>query len=412
MLHGADILTAQAEFEAFLDGLDQVFCRCYWLDDAIRLAYVSGSVERWTGVSPSAFVDDGRDWLEQIHPTDRHILPEAIAAAAAECREAFTVDYRLAAGKAVRIVRHTARRASKGEGLPVCWNGCIEDITALRQAQKDLERTQLLQNMGRLAAGIAHEINTPIQFIGDNLHFLAEAWEALCLQYRHQQQNLRQAGLECQSGAPGPSELSFILSEAPDAIRQSLEGIDRISTLIAAMRDFSHLDERRMARADLNRIIHSTLTLLRNELKYTVEMKTELDPALSEVYCSTDEISQAMINLLINAGHSIKDKIDKGLYKRGQICVRTRRIDDQAEISIADNGMGIPEDIQPRIFERFFTTKRTNAQVQGTGQGLAMVQSIIQQRHHGQVTFETRLGEGTTFRLRIPFGSPSDREES
>ncbi len=411
MLHGADILTAQTEFEAFLDGLDRVFCRCYGLDGAVRLAYVSGAVERWTGVSQAAFVAGGRDWLEQIHPADRHILPEAMERVA-DCREGFAVDYRLAASEPARLVRHTARCASNDGASPVMWNSCIEDITALRQTQKDLERTQLLQNMGRLAAGIAHEINTPIQFIGDNLHFLAEAWEALCLQCRHQQQTIRQAGLSQQPAESAQSNMSFILSEAPDAIRQSLEGVERIGTLIAAMRDFSHLDERRMAKADLNGIIHSTLTLLRNELKYTVEVHTELDPALSEVYCSMDEISQVMINLLINASHSIREKIDKGLYKRGRIEVRSRHIEDLAEISIADDGMGIPEDIQPRIFERFFTTKRTNAQVQGTGQGLAMVQSIIRQRHHGQVTFETRLGEGTTFRLRIPIGRPSDQEAS
>ncbi len=239
---------------------------------------------------------------------------------------------------------------------------------------------------------------------------MAEAWEALCAQYRHLLEIVRQAALEPTTNAASQAGMSFILTEAPDAIRQSLDGIERISALISAMRDFSHLDERRMAAVDLNRAVQSVLTLLRNELKYTVDVQTELDPSLPEVYCSVDEISQAIINLLINAGDSIKEKIEKGLYRRGQISVRTRAMDEWVEISISDDAMGIPADIQPHIFERFFTTKRyTDAK--GTGQGLAMVKAIVEQHHRGKLTFQTEIGQGTTFMLQIPVGGSAQKED-
>ncbi len=408
MSNGADTLEKHHLFEAFLDTLEQVFCRFTCVDAAIRLTYVSRTVYDWTGCKPTTWVTQGRNWLEFVHPAERQTLLHTLAQAR-DRREGFVIEYRLI-GDPVRTVRHTARYVGREhDGSPVFWHGCLEDITAFRRAQSDLERSQLLQNMGRLAAGIAHEINTPIQFIGDNLHFLTEAWEALCLQYRHLLQIVRQAGLEPDLSASSQSDLSFILTEAPDAIRQSLDGIERISTLISAMRDFSHLDERRMATANLNRAISSALTLLRNELKYTVEVQTELDPALPEVFCSVDELSQAIINLLINAGDSIREKIDKGLYRRGRICVRTQKQQEAVEISISDDGMGIPAAIQPRIFERFFTTKR-NTEARGTGQGLAMVQAVVERRHRGQLTFHTEVGRGTTFVLRIPIGGPPERE--
>ena len=400
MLNGSETLISDRELETFLDTLDHVFCRCYYADRTVRFEYLSRTIRQWTGRLPDEFVLGARNWLAYIHPSDRQILTDAMARHAHR-QDGFAVEYRLVDGDHVRTIRHTARAARGHEDTPIRWNGCMEDISALRQAQQDLERSQLLQNMGRLAAGIAHEINTPIQFIGDNLHFLAEAWEALCLQYRHLNNALKQTAPCDGRQDVTQTELSFILAEAPDAIRQSLDGIERISSLITAMRDFSRLDERRMAVADVNRAINSTLTLLRNELKYIADVHMDEDPALSEVYCSVDEISQAVINLLINGGHSIKEKIAAGKCTRGLIHIRTRRVGDTAEIEIADNGMGIPREVQSRIFERFFTTKR-NTQAQGTGQGLAMVRSIIEQHHHGSVTFETEFGNGTTFRLRLP----------
>lgn len=398
---------AQGLSEGFLDTLPQVFCRFYSFAQTLRFDYISHAVFDWTGCAPETFVAEGLNWLDRIHPSDRYILLEAMEKAESH-PEGFVVEYRMThTADRVRYVRHTGRCAAMEEGQPPMWNGCIEDVTPIQQAQQDLERSQLLQNMGRLVAGIAHEINTPIQFIGDNLHFLSEAWEAMCLQLRTLKDAASGKDSESRHTNAGQRDMDFLFSETPDAIRQSLEGIERVSDLVSAMRDFSRLDERRMAAADLNRAIHSTLTLLRNELKYTAEVRMELDPTLQEVYCSIDEINRVLMNLLVNAGHSIKEKIDKGLFSRGLICIRTRRVDKLVEISITDNGMGIPEAIRQRVFERFFTTKR-NSQAHGTGQGLAMARSIIEERHSGRIGFESAVGQGTTFYIRIPLGCRSE----
>lgn len=400
--------TIQTLPEGFLDTLPQVFCRFCRVGQDIRFEYVSQAVQDWTGREPETFLAEDFNWLDSVHPSDRQVLLDATNRSISH-DDRFVADYRIidAAGN-VRYIRHTARFVPAGEGQVQVWNGCMEDVTPLRQTQQDMERSQLLQNMGRLVAGIAHEINTPIQFIGDNLHFLEEAWSAISVLFKRLAHKMSPEDKEAVQGKAGTENIDFFFTEVPEAIRQSLEGVDRVSGLVSAMRDFSRLDERRMASADLNRAVRSTLTLLRNELKYTADVQTELDTSLPEVYCSIDEISRVLLNLLINAGHSVKEKIDKGLCSRGTICVRTRRIDQQVEISIADTGMGIPEDIRQRIFERFFTTKR-NTQSQGTGQGLAMARSIVEERHHGRIWFETHVGEGTTFFLSIPIGSQRER---
>ncbi|NLW83903.1 MAG: PAS domain-containing protein [Phycisphaerae bacterium] len=393
--------------EGFLDTLPQMFCRFYCVGKTVRFDYVSRILLEWTGYMPETFIAEGRNWLEQILPSDRRLLRAAIENAAGR-EDGFVVEYRLLDGDRVRYVRHTARPDLIADGSLPIWNGCIEDTTPLRQAQQNLERSQLLQSMGWLVAGIAHEINTPIQFIGDNLHFLDEAWEALCAYLRALKQSTLSPPEAVESANTVNQNIDFLLTEAPDAIRQSLEGIERISGLVAAMRDFSRLDERRMAAADLNRAVRSTLTILRNELKYTADVCTELDTSLPEVHCSVDEISRVLLNLLINAGHSIKEKIDKGLFTRGRICVRTQQLDKQIEICVSDDGMGIPDAIRHRIFERFFTTKR-DSQTQGTGQGLAMARSIIEEHHHGRLTFESKVECGTTFTIRIPLEESTER---
>lgn len=407
MLKDTQTPVAQTQWEEFLDSLPHVFCRLFCVGRSIQFDYVSNAVSEWIDCSPAIFVSEGRNWLERIHPSDRRLLLGAIDGAA-EHSDSFSVEYRLGDGDRVRYVRHSARQIPSDGNYPMMWNGFIEDLTPIRQARENLERSQLLQSMGRLVAGIAHEINTPIQFIGDNLHFLAEAWEAMCVQLKTLKGEKGNDIAVVGQPEPCGRDMAFLLTEAPDAIRQSLEGIDRVSGLVSAMRDFSRLDERRMAAADLNRAVRSTLTLLRNELKYAADVRTELDPSLPEVYCSVDEISRVLLNLLINAGHSIKEKIDKGLFTRGQICVRTRQLEKQVEIAVSDDGMGIPEAIRHRIFERFFTTKR-NAQTQGTGQGLSMARSIIEEHHNGRLTFESEIGQGTTFYIHIPLGSRPER---
>ena len=174
------------------------------------------------------------------------------------------------------------------------------------------------------------------------------------------------------------------------------------------MRDFSHIDERRKAPANINRALNSTIIILRNNLKYAADVEKELDPNLPEVFCCVDDLNQVFMNLLINACHSIEEAIQAGRYKRGLIRVRTYQDGDHVVVSISDTGMGIPENIREKIFERFFTTKGKDRK--GTGQGLATVLSIVRDKHNGTISLDSEVGVGTTFTVRLPVDTGQKRE--
>jgi signal transduction histidine kinase len=170
------------------------------------------------------------------------------------------------------------------------------------------------------------------------------------------------------------------------------------------MKEFSHPGTREKAPADLNRAIESTVTVTRNEWKYVAELKLELDPELPAVACLVGEFNQCIVNLVVNASHAIGDVIKGKPGTKGTITIRTRRDGEFAEVRVSDTGTGIPEAIRPRIFEPFFTTKGLG---QGTGQGLAIIYASMVRRHGGTVSFETEVGKGTTFILRLPLVPPT-----
>ena len=176
--------------------------------------------------------------------------------------------------------------------------------------------------------------------------------------------------------------------------------------MIAAMRDFSHIDERRFAPADLNKTLKSTIVILRNEVKYVTDVETDLDEHLPTVMCCIDEIQQVFLNLIINAAHSIRDSIEEN-GKRGLIKISSKVQDEYAVITISDTGPGISEDIREKIFEPFFTTKGPG---KGTGQGLSIVQAAIVEKHNGKIKLESTVGVGTTFTIYIPLEGDSRNE--
>lgn len=375
---------------------------------------------QWAGKNAEQMTGPDNNWLAHVNPVDRQRLVagyhQVIQTGIRQI-----VEYRLAEGNIT--LRDTLKAETDEDGQIIGIIGCVQDISAFKQAQQELERTQLLQAMGRLLAGIAHEINTPVQFIGDNLTFLADAWRVLqqwldltqeCINevkdHREVAGRIRH-WLEKIEQFKQNADTEFILHEFPAAVQQSLEGVGRVAGLVLAMRDFSHMDERRMAPADLNRAIRSTVTILRNELKYITDVQTDFDPDLPEVFCSVDEMNQVFLNLLINAGHSIQEKIEQGHLQRGCIRIRTRTEDDGIIIRIEDNGAGIRPEIQDRIFERFFTTKRNHPKRHGTGQGLAMVHTIVVQRHEGRIQVDSRPGDGAAFTIYLPLKPVKLRED-
>ena len=289
-----------------------------------------------------------------------------------------------------------------------------EDVTHRRALESELRQAQKLEAIGQLAAGIAHEINTPIQFVSDNLTFLDDAWSSMLGLLDQYRAALNRAPESITAEARGRLaaalegvDLDFIREEAPRAVSQSLDGARRVATIVAAMKEFSHPDRAEKALADLNEAIASTITIARNEWKYVAEMETDFDPLLPPVLCYRGDINQVVLNLLVNAAHAIREKGAQGA--KGRITVRTRWRKDVAEISVADTGAGIPEEIRSRIFEPFFTTREVGS---GTGQGLALAHTVIVKKHQGRIWFETETGRGTTFYVHLPLGGAQPGEET
>jgi signal transduction histidine kinase len=322
-----------------------------------------------------------------------------------------------------------------------------EERTALKA---QLARAQRWELVGQLAAGIAHEINTPTQYIGDNLRFLRDAFADLrplltsCLALLDTRggltaqsdrrtppdaaagkirvprtvENMLAPRTEEKMPAPPSVEMTdaeFLLGEIPAAIEQSLEGVERVAEIARSMKDFSHPDNGQKHPVDLNRVIQSTLIISRNEWKYVAEVTTDLDPGLPPVECVPGEINQVLLNLIVNAAHAVEAKRGPGAAgcgapsaedgrqdacpKAGTIAIRTRQDGDWVQIQVEDSGSGIPEPIRDKVFERFFTTKEAG---RGTGQGLAIARGIVVDRHGGTISFDTQVGRGTVFTVRIP----------
>jgi signal transduction histidine kinase len=286
------------------------------------------------------------------------------------------------------------------------------DLTARKRVEMDrhgmeiqLRQAQKLESIGQLAAGIAHEINTPTQFIGDNLHFLKDAFTdlfGLLGQY-----NLLLEAARGQSFARDQAQeiektiqtinLPDLEKEIPLSINQANTGVQRVTKIVQAMKDFSHPGTDSKVPIDLNRAIESTLTVCRNEWKYVADLQTDFDATLPPVCCLPGEFNQVILNIIVNAAHAIADR-EQGNGK-GVIGVRTVRLGNTVEIRISDTGTGIPEAARGRVFDPFFTTKEVG---KGTGQGLAIARSVVVDKHQGEISFETEMGKGTTFIIRLP----------
>jgi len=285
--------------------------------------------------------------------------------------------------------------------------GAFTDITQKRQLEAQFRQAQKLESIGQLAAGIAHEINTPIQAVGDNTAFLQGAFDDLrgALEAYAELYEAARSGtpspdlLDRVAGAVEKADLDYLNEEVPGALTQSLEGIERVAKIVRAMKEFSHPGSEEKVAVDINHAIETTLAVARNEWKYVAEVVTDLDPALPPVPSLAGELNQVLLNLLINAAHAIKEKMRDEKGRQGRIAISTRCLRGQVEIRVSDSGCGIPEAIRERIFDPFFTTKPLG---QGTGQGLAITHAVIVKKHQGAITFESEVGKGTTFIISLP----------
>lgn len=276
------------------------------------------------------------------------------------------------------------------------------EVTARERLEHQLNLARRLEAIGQLSAGVAHEINTPLQYVGDSVHFLGQAFQRI-IGYVARVDQLTKAEqapawsdtLAALQAGRKEARLDFVLEEIPRAVLASKEGVEHVSRIVQALKAFSHKGSDEKAPSDVNAAIQNTLVMAHNEYKLVASARTELGD-LPPVCCIISQLNQVLLNLIVNAAHAI---CDAGRSSPGTITVVSRAVDGVLEIEISDDGAGIPEHIQHKIFEQFFTTKEVG---RGTGQGLALCRTIIVDGHGGTLGFRSEVGKGTTFTLRLP----------
>gem|GEM_PF-2425169 len=376
-----------------------------------RTTFVNPSVSNCTGYAPEEMI--GQHWwqllypgadYEQVHRFFRHLEQGPVH------------DFEMiltTRQKQKRIVSWNSMTKLDEAGRLTEIIGFGNDITERHQAERErqsmevqLRQAQKLESIGQLAAGIAHEINTPTQYIGDNIRFLQSSFaelNGLHRQYGRLVESLRtnapaESLIAETETAAAKADLPFLLAEIPQAIQQSLDGVDRVARIVRAMKDFSHPGTGEKTPIDLNKAIDTALAVSRHEWKYVAEAVTRFDETLPPTLGFPGEINQVLLNLIVNAAHAIGDVHNHAQIK-GTITITTQRKGDWAEIRVQDTGSGIPEKIRDKIFDPFFTTKPVG---KGTGQGLAIARACIVEKHGGTISFETELGKGSTFIVNLP----------
>jgi two-component system NtrC family sensor kinase len=278
--------------------------------------------------------------------------------------------------------------------------GIARDISDHKAREAELNQNSKLESLGRLSAGLAHEINSPIQFVGDNTRFLAEAYQELIRVVLFYRELLDSANpmnwterLERMRVAEAGIEFEYLQKEIPSAVEQSLEGIERVSTIVRAMKTFSHPGHEEQVPADLNEALEATVTVTRNQVSDVADLSLELSD-LPPVRCNIADLNQVFLNLIVNAAHAVEEA-----GRRGTIEVTTAVEGEHVIVRISDTGTGIPDDVRPKIFDPFFTTKDVG---RGSGQGLSLARAVVQEGHGGILAVESTPGHGSTFTVRLP----------
>jgi PAS domain S-box-containing protein len=408
-------VTEEKEAEAALSHLAAIIESS---EASILSMHLDGTVLTWNPAAERIYgysLDEvkGRS-VSVIYPADRH-------------QELAGLLQKLQHGEGIQHIETVGKRKN-GETIPVyatysplrdasgkITGACAiaTDITDRKLLERRLFQAQKLESIGQLAAGIAHEINTPIQYVGDNTRFLRDSFgklQQVCESY-HELLAALQRGADPApfvsrvQGIVESTRVKHLCAEIPNAIEDSLEGVSRVGNIVRAIKEFSHPGSAEKTPSDLNQAIASTVLVCRNEWRYVAELALDLDPELPPVRCVAGEFNQVILNLIVNAAHAIGDAVAGKPEAKGTIGIRTRRVGTWAEIRVRDTGAGIPEAVRPNIFNPFFTTKPVG---KGTGQGLAVAHAVIVQKHGGTIDFETEMGAGTTFIIRLPIGTPGN----
>ncbi|MBN1824878.1 MAG: PAS domain S-box protein [Candidatus Eisenbacteria bacterium] len=381
-----------------------------------RIAYANPAFEGMCGYDPGELI--------QCHAGVLDLPPEERSGE----RSATDVILRLGDGKSWNGEVRNRRKDGSGfwcrvgvstfdhPGYGRVWVAVFEDTTERKLLQNQLLQAQKLEAIGQLASGIAHEINTPIQYVGDNTHFLADSLNDLIDLAKRGRRLLETCDIECAGAeefrhfreALERVDLDYVSREIPRATEQTLEGIEHVVSIVQAMREFSGQRPKDKTLTDLNRIVRNTLTFSRHEYKYAARVSTDLDGDLPPVPCLPSEFTQVMLNLVVNAVHAIEERYGKKSPVAGTIHIASRRDGDWAVVRVSDDGAGIPAENHHRVFDPFFTTKEVG---RGSGQGLAIAHSVVVDKLAGSISFETEEGRGTTFTIRLPIEDPHVPQE-
>ena len=407
----AAILHAKNEWEYTVDSIPDFIAL---LDMEHRLVRVNKPLARAVGMPPEEMIGErcchilrGRDEVPEDCPHSRVMLDG--------CPCTLEVEEKQLGG----FIQFTASPFHDPSDNTLIGSVLIGRNTTARKKmerekeaiQSQLLHAQKLESVGQLAAGIAHEINTPTQFIGTNIDFLQESFVDVGKLINHLHALLKTAKAGKVKVMPAmiteieetleEVDWEYLADEIPEAIRQSRDGVQRVTSIVQAMKEFSHPGSRKKERVNINRIVETTVTVARNEWKYVADIQLQLDNELPLIPCLADEMGQVILNLLVNAAHGIAAKLgDNPTGKKGAITISTIPRDQYVELSMTDTGTGIPVGIRKKIFDPFFTTKEVG---KGTGQGLAIARDVIVNKHSGMLDVESTEGEGATFTIRLPF---------
>lgn len=290
-------------------------------------------------------------------------------------------------------------------------------LSELKLAQAQLLESNKLEAIGQLAAGVAHEINTPIQYVSDNTSFLDTAFQRILLVLDETARAVRALGAAATEPDPWlkleerfrAAKLDWLRAEVPRAIAQSMEGLGRVSSIVSAMKEFSHPSTADKELIDLHEAIATTVTVARHEWKYVAEVATVFDARIARVPCHRNELNQVVLNLVVNAAHAIAERTNGGAGGKGSIVIETELVGAEVEIRVRDDGTGMSKEVASRIFDPFFTTKPVG---KGTGQGLAIARSVVVDKHGGTIRCESTPGLGTCFFVRLPMASSASESPS
>jgi len=385
---------------------------CWQWDAATGSIGGDDRVETLLSLAPGARMP-AITFLSLVHPDDAAAMWQLIGDLS-RGTDRFRHDCRLRVApdeyQLVRVSGTVTSRRADGHALELV--GLVFECRNEALTDSQRRRSLALESIGQLAAGVAHEINTPLQFVGDNLAYL----EAECQRgvaaielIERMRQELSKSPLWRALGAKmlegiDREDFEYFREEYPRAIRESVAGIEHVSEIVRAMKAFAFTGQAARLLVDLNGLIANTATLTRTEWKHVADVVRDFDCELPLIDCAPQELGQVLVNLIVNAADAIREAGPR----KGTITLRTRRRDTAVVIEVVDTGAGIPAEIRARIFESFFTTKTLG---KGTGQGLALAREIVS-RHGGVLSFESQVGRGTTFRIELPLPREGEGDET